>query len=535
MSATRESTTRRNEHLDALDDDSALSSLSSSDDEGASTASTRLRKTISASTLTRKKKTKQGAKSTLSKVTVAGFKLHPTIAFDTFWYWCAERKAIDDRRRAGEPYPWTKDEHLREYYFCNSYRVLDRGCQFLVREVIEKGSQEPQEVVFRILLYDIFTKPETYELLQTQLGPLSWKTYNLEAYLEVLQEAHENGTTLYTGAFMKILSGPYPNYHNHLLVLEQMMDDDLVSRMQNAKDVGKLHEYLLSLPGMGPFTSYQLLLNLSYSKLFKFSANDYVVPCVGSSSGLVKLFGNSIKEARLVNRQIDIQIMRWMMETQDDHFRRLGIKPPRLGPQQLPLDLSDIEHSICEVDKYARLAHPKIRGEQNRTNLRRVYRLESARTLPPMALPKAWNKRTDTAQSVDLSSVSRALTCFGNNLVCTVEEIIKHRILDDGSNEFLVQWHGSGQKEDAWLAQQILEDTAGGPEALEAYRGKQFDISHIEDVRQGLDGREFLVFWVGFGPEDATWEPEESLLEDAPDAVQSFLNNGARRRRRNRR
>lgn len=38
-------------------------------------------------------------------ITVNGHVLTPTIVFDTFWRWCAERKSIDDRRRAGEPFP----------------------------------------------------------------------------------------------------------------------------------------------------------------------------------------------------------------------------------------------------------------------------------------------------------------------------------------------------------------------------------------------------------------------------------------------
>lgn len=38
-------------------------------------------------------------------VTVQGVTLRPTVAFDTFWRFAAERQAIDDRRRAGEPAP----------------------------------------------------------------------------------------------------------------------------------------------------------------------------------------------------------------------------------------------------------------------------------------------------------------------------------------------------------------------------------------------------------------------------------------------
>lgn len=38
-------------------------------------------------------------------IIISGVDLRPTVAFDTFWLFAAERKAIDDRRRAGEPAP----------------------------------------------------------------------------------------------------------------------------------------------------------------------------------------------------------------------------------------------------------------------------------------------------------------------------------------------------------------------------------------------------------------------------------------------
>lgn len=38
-------------------------------------------------------------------LTIKGKVLKPTEVFDTFWYFAAERKAIDDKRRSGSPAP----------------------------------------------------------------------------------------------------------------------------------------------------------------------------------------------------------------------------------------------------------------------------------------------------------------------------------------------------------------------------------------------------------------------------------------------
>lgn len=44
---------------------------------------------------------------------------------------------------------------LQNHKFCNTFRILDRGSQYLVTEVIEKGPQDLEEVTFRVLLFSL--------------------------------------------------------------------------------------------------------------------------------------------------------------------------------------------------------------------------------------------------------------------------------------------------------------------------------------------------------------------------------------------
>lgn len=46
------------------------------------------------------------AQPAFESITISGVVLKPTVIFDAFWKFAAERKAIDDRRRAGESPPW---------------------------------------------------------------------------------------------------------------------------------------------------------------------------------------------------------------------------------------------------------------------------------------------------------------------------------------------------------------------------------------------------------------------------------------------
>ncbi|KAF8642931.1 hypothetical protein AX16_009319 [Volvariella volvacea WC 439] len=409
----------------------------------------------------------------VKSVTIKGKKLYPTVVFDTFWYFSAERKAIDDRRREGLPPPWTEDHILQGYFFCNTFRVLDKVTQYIIKEVIGKGPQSQTEVVFRVVLFNMFTKIETWELLQEKLGPLTWETYDRYKYKAVLDQAKKQGMTLYTGAFIK----PAPNFErkeekeekgkkekkfenhvNHLILLEVFMENDLPQRLSEVAYMDELYEFLVSFPSMGEFLTYQLILNLSYTPFLNFSGLDFVVAGPGAISGLKKMFGESFVQARRDIPGFEVDVMRWLAQHQQEHFERLGLDFSGLGPDHLPMELPDIEHTLCEVDKYSRLAHPQFKGR--RTEMRRAYEPPRREVPEQVVLPRAWSHPN--------------------------RKIVKIR--------------------------------PGGPPVVE----KRYTISRLGGHRQGVAGREYHVFWEGYSDSESTWEPEDGLLQDAPRIVQEY-------------
>jgi hypothetical protein len=67
----------------------------------------------------------------------------PTVVFDTYWRFAAERLAMFYRRYSNPIGPWTSDPILRTYRFTNSYRAADRVSQYLIREV-QAGTDRPK-------------------------------------------------------------------------------------------------------------------------------------------------------------------------------------------------------------------------------------------------------------------------------------------------------------------------------------------------------------------------------------------------------
>ena len=65
---------------------------------------------------------------------------------------------------------------------------------------------------------------------------------------------------------------------------------------------------------------------------------------------------------------------------------------------------------------------------------------------------------------------------------------------------------------------------------------EEFEVKSIQ-AHKGGDrdtGRQYLVRWKGYGPEDDTWEPEAHLA-NAPEKIQQYLQNTGRNRRKSQR
>src|SRR5215203_76738 len=136
-------------------------------------------------------------------VVIAGHRLPVSPVFDTYWRFAARRHAIYQARIAGCPGPWTEDPILKEHRFTNCYRAADRVSQYLIARVIYTGSQDFGEVAFRTLLFKVFNRTETWQLLNVELGQVpAWKNFDLATYDLILTRAFNRGQRLYSAAYV---------------------------------------------------------------------------------------------------------------------------------------------------------------------------------------------------------------------------------------------------------------------------------------------------------------------------------------------
>src|SRR5262249_24133569 len=156
-----------------------------------------------------------------------GSPLLATAVFDTYWRFAAKRQALFMRRILGMPAPWTDDPVLAVHRFTNAYRASDRVSQYLIRHVIYDGTQQADEVLFRVLLFKLFNKIETWKELVAGLGTPTWKGFDVGRYARTLDSLLASGESIYSAAYIM----PSPSFgsarkhRNHLQLLEHIMRD----------------------------------------------------------------------------------------------------------------------------------------------------------------------------------------------------------------------------------------------------------------------------------------------------------------------
>ena len=298
--------------------------------------------------------------------------LKPTPILDVYWQFAAERQAVFFRRIRRLPPPWTEDPILLEYKFTNAYRASDRVSQYLLRKIIYQGSAEPEEVFFRTLLFKFFNKIETWELLQSHLGPLTWRDFSFSAYDRVLSEAMANDQRIYSAAYIMPTGGQGTSFDRkhrlHLHLLEKMLCDELPCQIQRCASMGRAFDLLREYATIGDFLAYQYIIDINYSELIHFSETEFVVPGPGAKDGISKCFVDTagLSEA---------EVIRLMVDRQESEFERLGLNFQNLWGRRL--QLVDCQNLFCEVSKYSRVSHPEVAGLTGRTRIKQKFQANS--------------------------------------------------------------------------------------------------------------------------------------------------------------
>ena len=287
--------------------------------------------------------------------------------YDLYWYFAYERQNIFWQKLKGKPSPWTKDPILQEYKFCNSYRVNDRVSQYLLKNVIYNGKKySDEDMLFRIILFKLFNKESTWELLLNNFSDITLSTFDRDKYSKVLESAIKDGESIYNDAYISCANkvfGYDRKHDNHLALLYKMfITDRIQDKLVKCTKMEEAFNIIKSYPLIGNFMAYQLVTDINYSNVVNFSENEFTVAGPGSIRGIKKCF---IDKGDLSNEDI----IRYMYEHQEEEFKILHLDFKRIGNR--PLQLIDCQNIFCELDKYCRVKFPDLKS--NRTKIKKRY------------------------------------------------------------------------------------------------------------------------------------------------------------------
>jgi alpha-glutamyl/putrescinyl thymine pyrophosphorylase clade 1 len=264
-----------------------------------------------------------------------------------YWYFVAERQAVWHRRFVERwPKPWTTDPVIRNTKFCNIYRELDPGTQFVTDELLPY-MPDFGNALFNVMLYRLIGRAETLR----EVGFIDYKTYkasSLDFSLRAVAEKHPVFTGAYIVAAYSNMGGR-DKIDNVCRLFEVIAKNVPWMCAQIAKAVSSeaVYDVLLSQPGFGNFLAYQVLADMRYPVKtcyppLPFSNDDWVSAGPGAQRGL-RMLG-------VTDKALYLPAMKWLRDNQEAEFARLSLTFNRWEGKRL--DLANIQGTLCEYHKY---------------------------------------------------------------------------------------------------------------------------------------------------------------------------------------
>lgn len=267
---------------------------------------------------------------------------------ELFWYWVKERNSIYKKKTAEEPKPWTDDLILQNYKFDNVFRRLDRTSAWYIDNIVTRHWNDDKELLlFNTFVFRAFNWVPTYQYLVIRHGKNGWlENWDEWKTQQTLRDYHAFfGNQLTSGAYMirgYLGQKKWESIPNTLGYLWNEQKNWLTKTAQEGNSIQNIVEEILTaeLWGWGPFTAYQIALDLTYGPIMPepTDINDWCVFGPGAKRGIEHIFPGITSKGYL-------PMAKNLQNFQSDW----------LNGEVPELNLQDVEFCLCEFSKYMRL------------------------------------------------------------------------------------------------------------------------------------------------------------------------------------
>lgn len=254
---------------------------------------------------------------------------------ERFLYWIGERESIRKKKEAGKPKPWTDDEILQKYKFCNVRRMDDRVSRWLLKNWYEPHFDH-KNMVLACVMARLFNTPEALDEIGFPINGLK-----VDRTIQVLQRRKDCGLNNFNAAYIVGTVGLKGDKGE--IVVRNILVPVSESSFGNIGNFSleALCADLMALPGIGSFIAGQVSADVRWAVRGLWRDRRVWAPIgPGSKRGLNRLFGRQPEE-----RVPDTQ---WKIEfKQTRHLVRDGL--PEIYKR---LEAIDVQNCLCELSKY---------------------------------------------------------------------------------------------------------------------------------------------------------------------------------------
>lgn len=258
-----------------------------------------------------------------------------------FIHFIHERQEIYKLRSTGQAPPYTINEVMSSKWFTNMYRELDRGTMYFRNQILAEHDLNPEsftEVVFKAIVYRLINKIETFEEFGKLPCVSDWKSFK-----KFLTKKMIHGEVIFTSAHQNMGLNRFCDTIKEVL----QMINEFTQNVVDAESLEDCFFLLKSITNIGPFFAWQICCDFLELKIINFDENSWTCLGPGAKEGLRRIF--SVKSERE-----ELPLAQHLTKIMDYCFKALNLQFPYFLNRKLTL--KNIEHALCEYDKYFRAA-----------------------------------------------------------------------------------------------------------------------------------------------------------------------------------
>lgn len=286
--------------------------------------------------------------------------------------------------------PYTLDLYLSKYKFTNIRRELDKQSEFLIDTVVNANISLENKIL-NIALFRCINHSEGVQRLKQ--WPIDFCTFDLAEYVKFEVENPSNKLKQ-SNAYLLTSQRKIANklvqtefrYKQSTLAHLILLNKDKLINAYFADSPELSYEYIKSVESFGPFIAYQIWVDFTYIKEYKFTEDDFTISGPGSDNGIDWMIAgtNIIKDdgkldykifKRLYPENTYEDFLHWFRNNVSKLMKDNGIDwDPTIFQHYLPKHQQDwglqcVENSMCELSKLMKLRNNiKMRVRYHRHN-----------------------------------------------------------------------------------------------------------------------------------------------------------------------